>query len=101
MEEKIKLIDKEIINMYKYYYKTPVGIMCIKENDGYITEIHVGKDSDTIEEIETKLIRKTHEEIMEYFSKNRYASLARPISFLFFVSNRTDNYFNCIWSIFI
>lgn len=57
--------------MYKYYYKTPVGIMCIKENDGYITEIHMGKDSDTVEEIETKLIRKTYEEIMRYFSKKR------------------------------
>lgn len=57
--------------MYRYHYKTPIGVICIEENDNYITAIYLDKASNYANETETKLIRKAYEEIMEYLQGKR------------------------------
>lgn len=57
--------------MNKYHYKTPIGVVCIEENDNYITALYLDDSNKTINERETELIRKTYQEIMEYFNKER------------------------------
>lgn len=57
--------------MYKYYYKTPIGRICIEEKDNCIINIGISRGEKDIEEKETKLIKKTYEQLMEYFKGQR------------------------------
>lgn len=57
--------------MYRYHYKTPIGVICIEEDDNYITAIYLDKNNNYANETETKLIRKAYEEIMEYLQEKR------------------------------
>lgn len=57
--------------MYKYYYETPIGRICIEEDNEFITKIDTTSEENHIEEKETKLIKKTYEQLMEYFNGKR------------------------------
>lgn len=57
--------------MYKYYYETPIGRICIEEDNGFITKIDIVSEENHVEEKETKLIKKTYEQLIEYFNGKR------------------------------
>lgn len=57
--------------MYKYYYETPIGRICIEEDNGFITKIDTTSEENYIEEKETKLIKKTYDQLIEYFNGKR------------------------------
>lgn len=57
--------------MYKYYYETPIGRICIEEDNGFITKIDITSEENHIEERETELIKKAYEQLKEYFKGKR------------------------------
>lgn len=57
--------------MYKYYYETPIGRICIEEKDNCITNLGISRGEKEVEEKETELIKKTYEQLMEYFKGQR------------------------------
>jgi len=61
--------------MFYYSYETPIGILGIEENEGFITRLDFLKDKNegpaqkTI--AETPLIKKAYEQLTEYFQGER------------------------------
>lgn len=59
--------------MNKFYYQTPIGKICIRENKNSIIglDIEETKQVDGFIEEETSLIKETHNQLCEYFEGNR------------------------------
>ena len=55
--------------MYQFTYHTPIGKICIAEDDGLITHISYKQLNFAIKE--TPLIKKTYNELNEYFAGTR------------------------------
>jgi methylated-DNA-[protein]-cysteine S-methyltransferase len=53
------------------YYKTPVGVCQITEEDGFITRIHILDQEHEVTEPETPLTRQVINEFDEYFTGTR------------------------------
>lgn len=64
--------------MNKYHYKTPIGVICIKEKNECITSIYLDENISEVEECETRLIKQTYTQLMEYF-KGKRTSFDIPI----------------------
>ena len=45
--------------MYKFHYKTPIGTICIEDEDNNIVGLYLD-NSDPKDDIETELIKKAH-----------------------------------------
>lgn len=56
--------------MYKFHYKTPIGTICIEDEDNNIVGLYLD-NSDPKDDIETELIKKAHIQLTEYFNKTR------------------------------
>lgn len=59
--------------MYKFYYQTPIGRICIREDDNFIVGLDLDNEdnSDGVIEKETNLIKETYQQLSEYFNKDR------------------------------
>lgn len=53
------------------YYKTPIGIAQITEDDGFINSIHVLDNEHTIEPTESVLLKEAINQLDEYFAGKR------------------------------
>lgn len=56
---------------HKCHYKTPIGTVCIEEDEGYITVVYIDEAGSDIDDIETELIRQTYTQLCEYFDGKR------------------------------
>lgn len=56
---------------YKCHYKTPIGILCIEEEQDAIIGIYMESDYDEKKDRKTKLIEKAYLQLEEYFSGKR------------------------------
>lgn len=54
----------------RYHYSLPIGMICIEEDNGAVTGLRMD-ESVSEEEQETPLIRKTYEQLTEYFCGKR------------------------------
>lgn len=57
--------------MNRYHYKTPIGVICIEENNNNITALYLDENINMQIEKESKLIKNTYNQLMEYFSGKR------------------------------
>lgn len=56
--------------MYKFHYETPIGTICIEDEDNNIVGLYLD-NSDPKDDIETELIKEAHIQLTEYFNKTR------------------------------
>ena len=56
-----------------FFYESPVGLLGIAEDDGFITQVFFAKDKNCpgFEIAETPLIKKTMSQLKEYFASKR------------------------------
>lgn len=64
-------MNNYIGNMNKYHYNTVIGVICIEESNNYITAIYLDENINMESERETKLIKNTYEQLMEYLQGKR------------------------------
>jgi methylated-DNA-[protein]-cysteine S-methyltransferase len=53
------------------YYKTPVGIAQITEDDGFISRVHIMDSEQEVTEAQTALLKETAKQFDEYFAGTR------------------------------
>ncbi len=53
------------------HYNTPIGMILIEEEDGYITALYTCEGTFGVEDEETELIKRTYDELCEYFAGQR------------------------------
>lgn len=60
----------------KTYYQSPIGLICIREQDGYITSVILVDKQENTEQTETPLLEKAVAQLKEYFEgKRKYFDL--------------------------
>ena len=55
----------------KYHYPTPVGTICIEADETAVLALYLKEADNTAECMENTIIRKTHQELLEYFAGKR------------------------------
>ncbi len=56
---------------YRCHYKTPIGTVCIEEDENYITALYIDETDSDSEDVETTLINRTYNQLCEYFEGQR------------------------------
>jgi methylated-DNA-[protein]-cysteine S-methyltransferase len=72
------------------YYKTPVGVCQITEEEGFITRVHILDDEHEATEPETTLMKQVVKEFDEYFAGTRK-------SFSFPINQPGSNFQQLVW----
>lgn len=56
---------------YRCHYKTPIGTVCIEEDENYITALYIDEADSDSEDVETTLIKRAYNQLCEYFEGRR------------------------------
>lgn len=57
---------------HKFHYNSPIGIICIEEDEGFITQLYIeNAEYNDDDEHETETLKKAHAELQEYFERKR------------------------------
>lgn len=56
---------------YRYHYQSPIGVVCIEENNQEITALYRDEIYNGEEDCETGLLKEANRQLMEYFKKQR------------------------------
>jgi methylated-DNA-[protein]-cysteine S-methyltransferase len=55
----------------RYYYESPIGTLCLEEDDDFIVGLYLDDGADGMNSHETALLEKTVRELSEYFAGRR------------------------------
>lgn len=55
----------------RYHYKSPIGTICIEEQNGAVTGLYIEEDYEKEKDCEVDLLKETNRQLAEYFEGKR------------------------------